>query len=132
MKVVYVSSEVAPYAKTGGLADVSGSLPKALLRKGAEVLTFLPRYRGTDIQRVVVNDLRVPFAFGDKPASVAVDERHGFPVHFIDQPEYFDRAGIYGDRANTEYGDNAERFAVFCRAGLEGCRRIGFRHDVLL
>ncbi|MBI4470864.1 MAG: glycogen synthase GlgA [Acidobacteria bacterium] len=131
MRVIFAASEIAPYAKTGGLADVAGSLPKALQRKGAEVLTVLPRYGTIPHHQRVLDRLEVPFAFETKSASVWSDDKHGFPVYFIDLPEYFVRPGIYGDSSGTEYRDNAERFGFFSRAVLELTRRIGFKPDIV-
>lgn len=126
------SSEMAPYAKTGGLADVSASLPKALAARGHEITCFLPRY-GT-----------IPFPPGRFIGSVHVPvdnlqrsagfyERELAPnlrVIFVEHPPFFDRNGIYGD-ANGDFGDNEFRFAFFCRAVLEFCRSRGYRPDVL-
>lgn len=131
MRIILAASEVTPYAKTGGLADVAGSLPKALIRKGAEVLTVVPRYGPVRADRLALSDFRVPFGFGEKYSTVFTDDRHGFPVYFIDQPEYFAREGIYSDKSGREYGDNAERFAFFSRAVLEFAQRVNFRPDVI-
>jgi starch synthase len=123
---------MAPYAKTGGLADVSAALPKALAARGHEVLCFLPRY-GT-----------IPFPPGRFVGSVhvPVDALHrsaGFyeselgpnlRVIFVEHPPLFDRQGIYGD-SNGDFGDNEFRFAFFCRAVLEFCRSRGYRPDVV-
>lgn len=126
MRVIFASPEVTPYAKTGGLADVSAALPKALLRHGVEVSVVMPRYRqevaGRSGQRII-GDLAVPFAFGQQVIEVYRDDAHGVPVYLLDAPPYFDRPGLYGPTPAEEYPDNAERFAFFSRAVLEMARR---------
>lgn len=131
MRIVYASSEMAPYAKTGGLADVSAALPKALAARGHDVTCFLPRYGS------------IPFPPGRFIGSVhvPVDRIHrsagffekdlgtGLRVIFVEHPPFFDRGGLYGDFAG-DFGDNELRFAFFCRAVVEFCRSRGFRPDV--
>jgi starch synthase len=123
---------MAPYAKTGGLADVSAALPKALAARGHEVVCFLPRYAS------------IPFPPGRFIGSVhvPVDALHrsagfyerelgpGLRVIFVEHPPFFERSGFYGD-AGGDYDDNAFRFAFFCRAVLEFCRSRGYRPDVV-
>jgi starch synthase len=122
---------MAPFAKTGGLADVSGALPKALVRLGHRVTVFLPRY-GT-----------IAFPAGDFAGSVhvPVDDINrsagfyrrtlepGLDVMFVEHPPFFDRPELYGDRAG-DYPDNRLRFAFFSRAAIEYFRARGERPDV--
>src|SRR5215207_6063066 len=120
MRVILAASEVVPFSKTGGLADVAGALPKALVRVGCDVSVVTPRYTGAaghgdvvsrQTGRHLFDDLHVPSGGGVKYASVWLDHLDGAPVYFIDNPEYFGRGYIYG------YGDfEAERFAFFSRA----------------
>lgn len=126
MRVIFASPEVTPYAKTGGLADVSAALPKALVRLGVDVNIVMPRYRQDVAGRSghqVIADLSVPFAFGQQVVNVYRDDSRGVPVYLLDAPHYFDRPGIYGPTSAEEYPDNAERFAFFSRAVLELARR---------
>ena len=112
MKILLISSEVAPFAKTGGLADVAGSLPKALLLQGNDVRVVLPRYRnisGVD----TLGDF--PVQVGNRKTTCIVrtssieakseDGVRHLPVYFLDNYHYFDRDGYYG------YRDEAERFS---------------------
>ncbi|RMG46313.1 MAG: glycogen synthase GlgA [Acidobacteria bacterium] len=123
-RVSFAVSEVAPYAKVGGLADVAVALPKALMKQGLDVRIFVPRYPGVPMDEAVIPDLMVPFAFGLRPAAVYRTRTHGLPVYSIDAPIYFDREGIYGPPGG-EYPDNVERYAFFSRAVLEAIKRSG-------
>lgn len=136
MRVLYASSEVFPYSKTGGLGDVAGALPQALAAIGCEISVVTPRYSGigqragdvvqAESGRLLFHDLRVPFAGGERWASVWREDRDGVPIYFIDQPDYFGLGYIYGT------GDfDAERFAFFSRAVLELARRLGPPPDLI-
>ncbi len=124
-----VASEAAPFAKTGGLADVLGSLPPALARLGDEVAVILPFYRGISIPPAGPI-LTLPVQVGPHSYSVAVHEvvRHKVRYLFADCPRLFDRPGIYGE-GGADYPDNHIRFAVLCQAALGVARSI-FRPDV--
>lgn len=135
MRVILAASEVVPFSKTGGLADVAGALPKALAHAGCDISVVTPRYTGLGVShgdvvsresgRKVLDDLHVPFAGGVKYASVWLDHLDGAPIYFIDNEEYFGRGYIYG------YGDfDAERFAFFSRAVIELSKRIGAPPDL--
>jgi len=131
MHVVMVASEMAPFAKTGGLADVVGALPKALVRLGHRVSVFMPLYRGIDVgagERL--GELPLPGAPGGRSAGfVSLDLEDGVRVLFVDQPSLFDRAGLYGE-GNLDYADNRWRFALLATAALEYQRVRGERPDV--
>jgi starch synthase len=124
MKILFVSSEGLPYSKTGGLADVVESLPRALRDAGHEVAVLLPRYHGNKITSTLVSSVTV--ALGDTlrfPAIVKGPSVAGVRYFFVDDPEFFDRAQLYGDKTG-DYPDNAERFAEFCRAAIEFAKRV--------
>jgi len=125
LKIFVVASECVPFAKTGGLADVVGALPKALVARGHEVTVFLPRYRSTAPGPVVFPSLSIPIgrslAFPDIQDGGTIE---GVRYFFLDFPLYFDRAELYGG-GNVDYPDNAERFTLFCRAALEFLKRTG-------
>jgi len=124
MKILFVSSEGLPYSKTGGLADVIEGLPRALREMGHEVAVLLPRYRGNKAVSVHVSNVTV--ALGKQlrfPALAEGKPVDGVRYFFVDDPEYFDRAHLYGDR-NGDYPDNAERFAEFSRAAIEFVKRV--------
>jgi starch synthase len=124
MKILFVASEGLPFSKTGGLADVIEALPKSLAALGHEVTVLLPRYRNTRAVAVTVPSLTVPM--GDVlrfPGIVEGGILHGVYYYFVDDPEYFDREQLYGV-AGKDYPDNAERYAEFCGAVLEFCKRV--------
>ena len=127
MRVLFAASEVAPFAKTGGLADVAAALPVALARLGVDVRVVLPLYRQVDRAAHAIREtgvvLEVPIS--GRTERVAVHEgrlagRGGIevPVYFLEADRYYDRDGLYGI-AGQDFQDNAERFAVFSRAVLE-------------
>jgi starch synthase len=128
-RVLNVASEAAPFAKTGGLADVLGSLPPALARLGDEVAVLLPLYRGVSLPSAGPI-LTLPIQVGPHGYSVAIHEvwRQNVRYLFADCPPLYDRAGIYGEDG-ADYPDNHIRFAVLCQAALGVARSI-FRPDV--
>ena len=126
-----VASEAAPFVKTGGLADVLGGLPPALVRGGDDVAVILPKYRTVELfsaQRIY-HDLPVWLAGTLYSTSVDQVIENGVSYYFIDCPALYDRDGIY-NLNNQDYPDNHIRFAVLCRAAMETIRRI-FRPHVL-
>ncbi|MFQ5586109.1 MAG: glycogen synthase GlgA, partial [Thermodesulfobacteriota bacterium] len=134
LKVLIVSSEAVPFAKTGGLADVAGSLPKALMAAGCGVAIAMPLYRevikrGGDFEEVV-GEIIVRVGLHDVRASLLRGENDGVPVYFLKQDEYFDRGALYGT-PDGDYFDNLERFTLFSRGLLEGLSRLGTRFDVI-
>lgn len=128
MNILLAASEVVPYAKTGGLADVAGALPKALARLGHNVRVVMPRYNIDSIlsrAEQLPGDLAIPFDFHTRYSRVYVDRSGEASVYFIDAPEYFSRGRLYG-----EY-DDVERFAYFSRACLELAKALGERFDII-
>jgi starch synthase len=117
MRILMVASEAAPFAKTGGLADVVGALPRALARLGHHVDVVIPRYRGIRDGNFVAR-LTVPLGGQIAEAAVYSVAADGTQVLFIDHPAYFDRDYLYG-AVGHDYPDNPERFAFLCRAALE-------------
>jgi starch synthase len=130
LTVLMVASEVTPYAKTGGLGDVTGSLPQALERLGHRVVLVVPRYRG------ITAGTRVSSAtvqMGGLPHEVAfftvsVPERATLVL--VDCPELFDRDGIYGT-GTKDFPDNARRFGLLARAALEYAAASDLRPSVV-
>src|SRR5262249_15315279 len=116
MRILMVGSEAVPYAKTGGLADVLGALPRALARLGHDVDVVLPRYRSIDAGEPI-GRLTVPVGPQSVDAYVFQARTDGVRFVFIDQPRYFDREFPYGV-GNDDYPDNAERFVFLARAAL--------------
>ena len=124
-----VASEAAPFAKTGGLADVLMALPRALVRLGHAVDVILPRHRGV--------------ARGDRVGAIAVIDdgavrdtdiyavtSHGVRTLFVDHPAYFDREHLYGP-AGADYPDNAARFAFLTRAALAWASQDSQSYDLV-
>jgi starch synthase len=134
MKIAMFSSEVVPFAKTGGLADVAGALPKFLSPLGLEVNVCLPLYRETkkkdlSLRRIVGN---LDMDWNGKRSSFSVWEsrKDGLGFLLIEKDEYFDRDFLYGT-PQGDYPDNGERFAFYSKAALETLRYLGFRPDVI-
>jgi len=114
-----VASEVSPWAKTGGLADVSSALPEALAHLGHTVTTVCPLYRGPavpDSRRIDVAVALGSVHYAAVLHVVTLAERRR--IVFIDIPALFDRPGLYGT-GGQDFADNADRFAVFAAAVLE-------------
>lgn len=133
LRVVHVSAEVSPYAKTGGLGDVAGALPPAQARAGLDVTVILPGYRAA--HRVAAGTRRlgavwVPVSSRAEEATVLAVDGASVPTLLIDAPRYFDRVGLYGE-GGGDYADNAERFVFFCRATLEWLRSVSPPPDVV-
>ncbi len=130
MHIAFAASECVPFSKTGGLADVVGALPRALAQLGHQVSVYSPRYRQTKLSgpETVVRSITVPFDDRYRFASIVSGGHHqGVRYFFVDYPAYFDRDALYGTPAG-DYPDNAERFALFCRAVLEGSKVLGVPH----
>jgi starch synthase len=127
MHIVFAASECVPFSKTGGLADVVGALPRALASLGHQVTVYVPRHRQTKLSdaQTVVRSITVPFDDRYRFCSVVTNGSHssvGFC--FVEYPPFFDRDGLYGTPSG-DYPDNAERFALFSRAVLEGSKILG-------
>jgi len=135
IKIFFLSSEVAPYAKTGGLADVAGSLPGALKRLGADVSVGLPFYRavkeGSFQRQVVFKGLEVPLADQTLVGNVhATETEDGVPIYLFEREDLFDRPNLYRT-TDGDYYDNLERFAFFSRAALVFAKATGLPFDVI-
>lgn len=128
-----MSAEMVPFAKTGGLADVVGALPKALKALGHDVRVAMPHYGRIDLDRFHLREVLGPYSTPmDSHAEEArllqttIDSPSGeVPVYMIDNKNYYDRDGIY------MYEDDADRFIFFCRAALKGMRQLGWQPDVV-
>ena len=114
MKIIFVSAEVAPYSKSGGLADVAGSLPKEFLKMGHEVLVITPKYKEIKYPMEYVDDFTVSMKNNNENVIVRKHEQKVedkiLTTYFIDNAFYFDRDGMYC------HSDEAERFAFFDKA----------------
>ncbi|HEV2205727.1 MAG TPA: glycogen synthase GlgA, partial [Candidatus Acidoferrales bacterium] len=124
MRILFVSSEGLPYSKTGGLADVVEALPKALVAAGHEVAVLLPRYRGNKATGTALPSLTIPMGTSVRfPSIMEGDTIAGVRYFLVDDPEYFDRDFLYGDKSG-DYKDNAERFTEFSRVAIEFVKRV--------
>jgi starch synthase len=133
LKILFVSAEASPFAKTGGLADVAGSLPKALIELGHDVRVVMPKYKlikadfeyVTDfpvqmenlVETCVIRKTELPYKINKKKKNQI--------FYFTDSFKYFDRNGIYG------HFDDADRFIFFCKAVLEMLPLINFKPDII-
>jgi starch synthase len=135
LKVWFLSPEVAPFAKTGGLADVAGSLPSALNGLGVDVAIGLPFYRTVRERDLfptrIVAGLEVPFANGSLNGDVfETKTEEGIPVYLFEREDLFDRPNLYGARGG-DYYDNLERFTYFSHAALSFAKQAGLHVDVI-
>jgi starch synthase len=135
MKIMFASSEAVPFAKTGGLADVSGSLPRILAQMGHEVFLILPKYRSVDEKRFSLTKtgtlLKVPIAHRVETAEVYSSEpAPHFHALFIRKDVYYDRDQLYGTPSG-DFEDNAERFTFFSRALVEAALALDLNPDIL-
>ena len=132
MRILMVASEAAPFAKTGGLADVAGALPVALRELGHEVAVVMPRYRSVSPDGATIAQEEMPLMVGAIPYRVRIlrKEHRGVPFFFVDAPDLFVRDGGLYDNHGHEFGDNALRFAVFSLAAL-GVAQLVWRADIL-
>ena len=147
LKLLLAASEVVGFAKTGGLADVAGALPRALARRGHDCAIIMPLYRSTRSGKVPLEP--TPHTFTVPIGLRSVSGRlwrstlpnSSIPVYLVEQPHYFERddpahgRGLYqfkhADGTKTDYPDNCERFVFFCRAILEALPLLDFWPDVL-
>jgi starch synthase len=133
LKILMLAAEMVPFAKTGGLADVVGALPKALKALGHDVRVAMPRYGRMDPGRFDLVPELAPFPvpFNDTMVDAALARAMlpslagGIPVYMVENAQLFDRDGIY------MYDDDADRFIFFCRAAIEAIRRMDWRPDVI-
>jgi starch synthase len=134
MNILFAASEAVPFAKTGGLADVAGSLPRALAARGHDVRLVMPLYRCVDPKRLGLKSLTsfsVPLGSWQERCDVLQGSLgNNVTVYFIGKDTYFDRPELYQTKQG-DYPDNAERFTFFSRAVLELCRAIGFSPDIV-
>lgn len=136
LKILLASSEVVPFAKTGGLADVCGALPVEVSKLGHSVTVIMPAFRSTRHCGLPITDTGIRF---EVPVGNHIVEggllRSQLPdsdvtVYLVDQPGYFDRDQLYREQGR-DYKDNCERFVFFCRAVMESIRLLGLEVDLI-
>lgn len=135
LKVLFLSPEAVPFAKTGGLADVAGALPAALKRLGVDVRLVLPLYRivreGDFETRPLLENLEVPLGKEKLTADVLeAKTADDIPVYLIERDDMYDRPNLYGN-ARGDYYDNLERFTFYAHASLRIAEAISFKPDVI-
>ena len=129
MNILFATSECAPFIQTGGLADVAGSLPKALAKEGHDVRVILPLYEGIGedwrSQMTFLQCFHITLAWRTPYCGVFELKRDGVTYWFVDNEYYFKRSSIYG------HYDDGERFAYFSRAVVESVGHLDWHPDVL-
>ncbi|MDR2641303.1 MAG: glycogen synthase, partial [Planctomycetaceae bacterium] len=136
MNILFVSSEVAPFAKTGGLADVSASLPAALKDAKHNVTIITPFYKCTQNCGEPIEDTGLKFIvpvggeFIEATLLTGKTVDGDITTYFIKQDRYFDRNGLYSENGE-DYKDNCERFVFFCRAVMESIDVLKLDVDIL-
>jgi len=137
LTILFAASEVVPFAKSGGLADVAGALPKALKALGHDVRVVMPRYYVVDKEKYhlkpLQGELGVPMgSMGEAWAGVyeGVLPNSDVAVYFIEHDGFFGRKGLY-DEEGEGYGDNDNRFIFFSKAVMQLAKKLHFRPDVI-
>ena len=134
MKILMVSAEAVPFAKTGGLADAVSALSIALHKQGHDVRIVLPRYYNIDKKNLkkLEGPMGVPCGYreewtavytADMPLKSHVKECP-LPLYFIDHEQAFGRDGVYGTAQETDFADNPFRFAILCQAAFKLCKKL--------
>jgi starch synthase len=135
LRILFLSPEVVPFAKTGGLADVAGALPDALKRLGADIRVIMPFYRAVKSKRFktrrVLANLDAPLGDRLLKADIhGIRTRAGVPVYFVEREDLYDRPNLYGSGAG-DYYDNLERFAFYNHAALSAAKAFAFQPHVI-
>ena len=134
MKVLLASSEIYPFAKTGGLADVAGALPKALKKIGVDVRVIMPKYKTIEEKGFPIRHkgltFNCPISHRSVSGEVLESEYDGIPAYLVEKDEYFYRNYLYST-PDGDYLDNAERFIFFSKSVLEAIKVTGWFPDVL-
>lgn len=139
-KIWYVASEVSPFAKTGGLGDVTGAFPKELKAKNHEVRIIMPKYKTINERKYVLREVirlkDIPVTINGQTKNINVKSAFlpdsKVQIYFIEMPEFFGRNGIYTDQSTgKDFEDNIQRFAYFCKGALETLKILSWRPDII-
>jgi len=138
-KIFFVSPEVAPFAKTGGLAEVAEALPKMLKDCGHDVRMMMPNYRSVNERKYTLRDvIRLKeFAIPHGHQALTATGKSAFlpdskvQIYLLNYKPFFDREGLYQNSAGSDYADNAERFIFFCRGCLETLKLLQWQPDII-
>lgn len=130
IKILFITSESMPFAKTGGLADVMGTLPGELLKSGIEAKVMMPLYKSIKEKFIgeltLVKDFQISLSWRKQYCAIFEGKFEGVTYYFIDNDQYFNRDELYG------YFDDGERFAYFSKAALDSLEYLGdFKPDIL-
>ncbi len=142
LNILFVSSEVEPFAKTGGLADVSGALPQAVNELGHEMRVIMPKYRSVNEHKFRLHDVlrlkEIEIPIGPKVeraninSCILTNTKSKIQVYFLANKGLFERSGLYvNPDSHKDYADNDERFIFFCRGILETLKRLGWQPEII-
>lgn len=135
MKILMVTSETVPFAKTGGLADAVSALAINLRKQGHDVRIIMPRYYKIDRSKLKPIDQPIAVAAGQEETWIKLYEstlpKTDVPVYFIDHELCFGRDGIYGTKDEPDFHDNPYRSAVLCHGAFQLCRFLGWYPDIM-
>lgn len=139
-KVWYLASEVSPFAKTGGLGDVTGAFPKALKSNNQEIRVIMPKYKSINERKYILREVirlkDIPVTINNSTRTINVKSAFlpdsKVQIYFVEIPEYFGRSGLYTDSSTgKDFPDNAERYAFFCKGALETLKILSWRPDII-
>ncbi len=132
MNILMITSEAVPFSKSGGLADVIGALPPALIEKGHDARILVPSYN-TPVEESgdLVCSFDVDMLNGPETVQIRQRKVGSCIYYFLCHSVFNDRLGIYGDTSFTPYSDNFFRFSLLCKAALAFCENIGWKPDIL-
>lgn len=136
MNILFPASEMVPFCKTGGLADVAGALPAEIAKAlpGSRVFCFLPKYKAVDegrhgLEKIPIT-LKIPMGERTEEGRLYRRRDGKIETYFLENDKYYGRPGIYGE-GGRDYEDSAERYAFFCRAALEFCKIAKFQPGIV-
>jgi starch synthase len=135
IKIVLASAEIAPFARTGGLGDVTGALPKYIDSDKFEIIAVMPLYSAVERKKWSLENMgAVSVEFRERTEEAPIYRgtipSSGVKIYFLCHGEFFDRDGIYGEKGH-DYDDNYLRFSFFCLGILELCRKLEFSPDII-
>ncbi len=134
MKILLITSEMVPFSKTGGLADVAGALPKELKDLGHDTRVIIPKYRSDGklgiTAKLLLQGLEVSVGQEKRKANIYEAKIDGGAIVYLVENELFERDGLYQEKGR-DYPDNAERFIFFCKAALALIKAIGWEPHVI-
>ena len=136
MRILMVSAEAAPFAKTGGLADAVSALSIALSKLGHDVRIVMPRYYKIDRAKLtkLEGPMGVPCGYTEEWTAVYTTNMPGtekLPVYFIDNEKCFGRDGVYGVPSDPDFSDNPFRFSLLCNGAFQLCRKLDWYPDII-